>query len=78
MTYVVAIDINTFREVLPDEIFCIRDNVALPLLKLYSRPNNRKDPATNLVGILDHGGLDFDVKMVITSSECSQEGFART
>ena len=78
MNDVVAIDINTLREVLPDEISCIRDDTPMPLLKVYSRPNNRKGSTTDFVGILDHGGLDFDVKMVITSSGCSQEGFART
>ena len=73
MNDVVAIDINTLREVPPDEISCKRDDTPMPLLKVYSRPNNRKDSATDLVGILDHGGLGFDVEVMMTSSGCSQE-----
>ena len=78
MNDVVAININTLREALPDEFSCIRDDTPMPLLKVHSRPNNRKGSATDLVGILDHGGLGFDVEMIIASSGCSQEGFART
>ena len=67
MNDVVAININTLREVLADEIFCIRNDSPMSLLKLYSRSRNRKDPATDLVGILDHGGLEIDVRSVISS-----------
>lgn len=77
MNDVVAININTLGEVLPDEVFGIRDDSPMSLLKFCSRPSDRKDSATDLVGIFDHGGLGFDVLIVITSGRCCQEGCAR-
>ena len=62
---VVAININTLWEVLADEIFCIANDSPMSPLKLCSRPGNSKDSATDLVCIVNHGGLEIDVLSVI-------------